>query len=332
MGGDGLDEEEGDEEEEEEGKKGTGTGWSRVHGSPTLPLHARSSNSNRTDEDDPQKVSSLASCSFPPPTHSLSAATASDSAKMESLTSVLISLYHPFPRTLSLSLPSSTPVSTLASYLPLPSSSSSDAQHLLQYSTGRSLPSPSSAATLSQLTNASTGFVALRLSVRLQGGKGGFASQLRAQGGRMSSNKAQNTDSCRGLDGRRLSTIKEAQKYVPPLPPSVYVKHLSRRRSTDPHHLLSLFPPFSSLRPSSNRTESPNSSNPNPTVSPPLPFRNKQNSTSSTPRLQSWSDKAGLNPPLPPPPLRRWLPPPGQVSEGRRRGSRREERGEQGEG
>lgn len=30
----------------------------------------------------------------------------------------------------------------------------------------------------------------------------------------MSSNKAQNTDSCRGLDGRRLSTIKEAQKYV----------------------------------------------------------------------------------------------------------------------
>lgn len=28
----------------------------------------------------------------------------------------------------------------------------------------------------------------------------------------MSSNKAQNHDSCRGLDGRRLSTIKEAQR------------------------------------------------------------------------------------------------------------------------
>ncbi|GAA5987332.1 hypothetical protein JCM11641_002688 [Rhodosporidiobolus odoratus] len=122
-------------------------------------------------------------------------------------TSLLISLPHPFPRTLSLSLPSATPLSSLPCHLPLPVS-------YLQYSTGLSLPR-SSSAPLSTLRGASPnegGFVALRVGQRTKGGKGGFASQLRAQGGRMSSNKAQNTDSCRGLDGRRLSTMKEAQK------------------------------------------------------------------------------------------------------------------------
>ncbi|GAA5853913.1 hypothetical protein JCM8547_008155 [Rhodosporidiobolus lusitaniae] len=127
---------------------------------------------------------------------------------------VLVSLYHPFPRTLSLSLPSSAPLSSIISLLPASLSSSTNASNtLLTYSTGLSLPSSSSP--LSSLTGARRdegGFVTLRASVRVRGGKGGFASQLRAQGGRMSSNKAQNTDSCRGLDGRRLSTIKEAQK------------------------------------------------------------------------------------------------------------------------
>ncbi|GAA6041393.1 hypothetical protein JCM8097_005222 [Rhodosporidiobolus ruineniae] len=135
------------------------------------------------------------------------------------LVPVLVSLFHPHPRTLSLSLPPSTPLaalpSLLAPYCP-------QTQQRLTYSTGRSLParSPSSSSsaqgpTVSSLTGATPdegGFVSLRLAVRLPGGKGGFASQLRAQGGRMSSNKAQNTDSCRGLDGRRLSTMKEAQK------------------------------------------------------------------------------------------------------------------------
>lgn len=54
----------------------------------------------------------------------------------------------------------------------------------------------------------------LRLSPRLLGGKGGFGSQLRAAGGRMSSQKTSNNDSCRDLTGRRLSTIKEAKKFV----------------------------------------------------------------------------------------------------------------------
>ncbi|KAI3552541.1 hypothetical protein CPAR01_15536 [Colletotrichum paranaense] len=58
-------------------------------------------------------------------------------------------------------------------------------------------------------------FVSLRLSVPLCGGKGGFGSQLRAAGGRMSSKKKRNqgdaNNSSRNLDGRRLRTVTEAK-------------------------------------------------------------------------------------------------------------------------
>jgi hypothetical protein len=55
--------------------------------------------------------------------------------------------------------------------------------------------------------------IQLQLQPRLRGGKGGFGSQLRAAGGRMSKKgKDENNDSCRDLSGRRLSTIKEAKK------------------------------------------------------------------------------------------------------------------------
>ena len=58
-------------------------------------------------------------------------------------------------------------------------------------------------------------FVQLRLSVALCGGKGGFGSQLRAAGGRMSSkrkkNQGENNSSNRNLDGRRLRTVNEAK-------------------------------------------------------------------------------------------------------------------------
>jgi hypothetical protein len=137
---------------------------------------------------------------------------------VEAIVPVLVSLYHPFERTLSLALPASTPLSSLSSHL---APYCPPAQQALSYANGRPLPLPLPRSALSSLDGADKahgGFIALRLAVRLPGGKGGFASQLRAQGGRMSSNKAQNTDSCRGLDGRRLSTIKEAQKSVSPLP------------------------------------------------------------------------------------------------------------------
>ncbi|KAF2768168.1 hypothetical protein EJ03DRAFT_274708 [Teratosphaeria nubilosa] len=60
-------------------------------------------------------------------------------------------------------------------------------------------------------------FLPLRLSTRLCGGKGGFGSQLRAAGGRMSSRKNRNPNanpnaSNRNLDGRRLRTVDEAKK------------------------------------------------------------------------------------------------------------------------
>jgi Silencing defective 2 N-terminal ubiquitin domain len=61
-----------------------------------------------------------------------------------------------------------------------------------------------------------TPFLPLRLSLPLVGGKGGFGSQLRAAGGRMSSKRKrrdqiENSGSNRNLDGRRLRTVNEAK-------------------------------------------------------------------------------------------------------------------------
>jgi len=53
----------------------------------------------------------------------------------------------------------------------------------------------------------------LNLSLRVNGGKGGFGSMLRAQGGRMNSQKGPaNTDACRDLSGRRIKTVNDAKK------------------------------------------------------------------------------------------------------------------------
>ncbi|KAI7546843.1 hypothetical protein KC317_g15297, partial [Hortaea werneckii] len=67
------------------------------------------------------------------------------------------------------------------------------------------------------LSSPSDTFLPLRLSARLCGGKGGFGSQLRAAGGRMSSRKNRNPNqnpnaSNRNLDGRRLRTVDEAKR------------------------------------------------------------------------------------------------------------------------
>lgn len=65
------------------------------------------------------------------------------------------------------------------------------------------------------LSSPSDTFLSLRLTVPLCGGKGGFGSILRAQGGRMSSRKKKNqadaNASSRNLDGRRLRTVAEAK-------------------------------------------------------------------------------------------------------------------------
>ena len=81
---------------------------------------------------------------------------------------------------------------------------------LLSTTSGRVLRSSPSTA-LSTLTPGV--LLTLRLAAPLCGGKGGFGSQLRAAGGRMSSRKKsqENSDSCRNLDGRRMRTVKEAK-------------------------------------------------------------------------------------------------------------------------
>lgn len=48
----------------------------------------------------------------------------------------------------------------------------------------------------------------------LNGGKGGFGSMLRSQGGRMASKVTTNVGSCRDLTGKRIKTIQEIKLYL----------------------------------------------------------------------------------------------------------------------
>ncbi|TFK49536.1 hypothetical protein OE88DRAFT_1632981 [Heliocybe sulcata] len=129
-------------------------------------------------------------------------------------TTVLVSTFPPFP-TVSLSVPFDTPFQSLyellhARYPSLPLS-----DDLLLSPQHGSVPLPSTPVSelgRNEDVQSEHGLISLRLSPRLRGGKGGFGSQLRAAGGRMSSQKTSNNDSCRDLSGRRLNTIKEAQK------------------------------------------------------------------------------------------------------------------------
>lgn len=145
---------------------------------------------------------------------------------MAAFTSVVVSSYYPFP-TISFLLPSATPIDSLSYILsplchPSLQSISLASGKQLQLEAAQQgthgllsdLHGSPTAATAAARQHDQGNTVFVRLAVRLLGGKGGFAAQLRAQGGRMSSNKATNNDSCRDLNGRRLSTIKEAKKYV----------------------------------------------------------------------------------------------------------------------
>ncbi|KAJ5662445.1 uncharacterized protein N7477_010061 [Penicillium maclennaniae] len=118
------------------------------------------------------------------------------------------------------SLPSTSSISDLtekvASYLP-----SSLSLQSLVLTTTNNKQITSSANTLQSLltdrdgNSGGSSLLPLRLSVPLCGGKGGFGSQLRAAGGRMSSkrkrNQGDNNSSSRNLDGRRLRTVNEAK-------------------------------------------------------------------------------------------------------------------------
>ncbi|PIL29889.1 hypothetical protein GSI_08098 [Ganoderma sinense ZZ0214-1] len=131
-------------------------------------------------------------------------------------TSIIISTFSPFP-TLALSVPSLTSFADLYDlladrYPSLPLHS--NAADLVLSPTSGPIPQPHTllSTLLPHDHDHPHSFLSLRLVPRLRGGKGGFGSQLRAAGGRMSSQKTSNNDSCRDLSGRRLSTIKEAKK------------------------------------------------------------------------------------------------------------------------
>ncbi|KAJ5083245.1 hypothetical protein N7456_012672 [Penicillium angulare] len=123
------------------------------------------------------------------------------------------------PSTVSFSLPSTSSISDLtdkvASYLPL----SLSLQRLTLTTTSNKQIFPGADSIQSLVIqdgeSAASRLLPLRLSAPLCGGKGGFGSQLRAAGGRMSSkrkrNQGDNNSSSRNLDGRRLRTVNEAK-------------------------------------------------------------------------------------------------------------------------
>ncbi|KAF8515412.1 telomere stability and silencing-domain-containing protein [Hysterangium stoloniferum] len=121
-------------------------------------------------------------------------------------TTVSVSSFHPFP-TVDLALSPDTTLSSIPSFLAerLPSFPASHDFYI-------SLPSGPNPDIHSSLSDFNSTHVSIRITPRVLGGKGGFGSQLRAAGGRMSSQKTSNNDACRDLSGRRLSTVKEAKK------------------------------------------------------------------------------------------------------------------------
>ncbi|KAF2664042.1 hypothetical protein BT63DRAFT_99472 [Microthyrium microscopicum] len=88
-------------------------------------------------------------------------------------------------------------------------------QLIVSTTSGRQLKANPEIPISSLLTDTDDTFLNLRLHTTLCGGKGGFGSQLRAAGGRMSSRKKKNqgeqNGSSRNLDGRRLRTVTEAK-------------------------------------------------------------------------------------------------------------------------
>ncbi|KAM3074260.1 hypothetical protein ACMFMG_002923 [Clarireedia jacksonii] len=118
------------------------------------------------------------------------------------------------PSTLSLPLPATTTISQLQERL-YERIQSQDDRLVLTTISNKQLPVQSSSPISDLLSSPEDAFLSLRLSARLCGGKGGFGSQLRAAGGRMSSKRKRGqgdqNGSSRNLDGRRLRTVNEAK-------------------------------------------------------------------------------------------------------------------------
>jgi len=119
------------------------------------------------------------------------------------------------PPTLSLPVPSATTISQLQQKLHDRLPNAGNNRYILTTISNKQLPTTSSRPISDLLSNPQDVFLSLRLSLPLCGGKGGFGSQLRAAGGRMSSKRKRNQGdenaSSRNLDGRRLRTVNEAK-------------------------------------------------------------------------------------------------------------------------
>ncbi|UNI20075.1 hypothetical protein JDV02_006201 [Purpureocillium takamizusanense] len=149
---------------------------------------------------------------------------------------VLISTFEGLglPSTLVVPVPATTTISQLRDEinerLPV-----TDTRLILTTLSNRQLPERSEAPLSTYLSTSDDEFLSLRLTVPLCGGKGGFGSQLRAAGGRMSSRKKKSQDdhgSSRNLDGRRLRTVNEAKALAEYLAikPEMEKKEKDRRR------------------------------------------------------------------------------------------------------
>lgn len=120
---------------------------------------------------------------------------------------VHIALPSPLQST-TLTLPISATIADITTELP--PAFATENIYLRTRSSGRLAPT-TRLASLRHVGNASHP-ICIQVCCRLRGGKGGFGTQLRAAGGRMSAKQGNNNDSCRDLSGRRLGTLKEAQR------------------------------------------------------------------------------------------------------------------------
>jgi hypothetical protein len=119
------------------------------------------------------------------------------------------------PPTLSLPLPATTTIVEYREQLYQRAPLSWNNRLILTTISNTQLDLSSTAPIADLLFGPEDEFLSLRLSAPLCGGKGGFGSQLRAAGGRMSSKRkrtqGENNGSSRNLDGRRLRTVTEAK-------------------------------------------------------------------------------------------------------------------------
>ncbi|KAG4437803.1 hypothetical protein IFR05_006738 [Cadophora sp. M221] len=118
------------------------------------------------------------------------------------------------PSTLALPLPAETSISELQERIHerLPAHNN---RLILTTISNKQIPLTSSDPISGLLSKPQNDFLSLRLTLPMCGGKGGFGSQLRAAGGRMSSKRKRNqgddNGSSRNLDGRRLRSVHEAK-------------------------------------------------------------------------------------------------------------------------